>query len=151
MKKYHISLIVVSMLVFFTACSKTQKFGDTNIDAEGSVAVAQIKDLLKGKDSISVKLEGTISSVCQKKGCWMTMAINDEESIRVRFKDYAFFVPFDGGGKDAIIDGYAYIDTVSVAEQQHLADDAENSEEEIAKITEPSVEYTFMASGVIIK
>jgi hypothetical protein len=151
MKKNHILLIAVSFFIFVTSCSKAQKFGDTSINEEGSVKVAQLVDLLEGKDSVSVKLEGQISSVCQKKGCWMRMPINDNDDLFVKFKDYGFFVPFDGAGKTAVMQGYAYIDTVSVAQQKHYASDAGESDEEIAKITEPSIEYTFLASGVIIK
>lgn len=151
MKKSLLILITSSAFMIFGSCSQAQKFGDTNINAEGAVAVAQVKTLLEGKDSVHVKLEGDISGVCQKKGCWMQMPISDDESMFVKFKDYGFFVPFGAAGKTAVVEGYAYVDTVSVEEQIHYAKDAEQSEEEIAKITEPSIEYTFMASGVIIK
>jgi hypothetical protein len=41
--------------------------------------------------------------------------------------------------------------TTSVAELQHYAEDAGKSKEEIAKITEPKLELTFVADGVIVK
>ena len=79
------------------------------------------------------------------------MPVTENENMFIKFKDYAFFVPFDAAEKNAIIEGYAYVDTVSVEDQKHYARDAEMSEEEIAAITEPSVEYTFMASAVMLK
>ena len=143
-------MFVTALVMILGACS-AEKYGDKSINADGAVAVAQVKDLLEGKDSVAVKLEGKISSVCQKKGCWMQMPIAEEEQLFVKFKDYAFFVPMNAAERDAVIEGYAYVDTVSVEERRHYASDAGKSQEEIAEITEPSVEYTFMASGVILK
>ena len=40
---------------------------------------------------------------------------------------------------------------VSVADLKHYAEDAGKSEDEIAKITEPKIEYAFEANGVLIK
>jgi hypothetical protein len=42
-------------------------------------------------------------------------------------------------------------DTTTVAQLRHYAEDAGKSKEEIAKITEPKIELTFMADGVIVK
>ncbi len=39
-----------------------------------------------------------IARVCQKKGCFF-IAQEGADSIRVSFKDYAFFVPTDSSGK----------------------------------------------------
>ena len=107
--------------------------------------------IVKAQKKSKVELEGIVSGVCQKKGCWMQMPISEDENMFVKFKDSGFFVPFDAADKFAIIEGYAYVDTVSVADQIHYAKDAVMSEEEIAEITEPSIEYTFMASGVILR
>ncbi len=126
-------------------------YGDSSITAEGTVSIGEIPSLLNKKDSIYIKAKGPIKAVCQKKGCWMQMDINEKESMIVRFKDYGFFVPMDASGKEAIIEGFAYVDTTSVAELRHLAKDAEKTEEEIMAITEPKVSFNFEASGVIIQ
>lgn len=75
---------------------------------------------------------------------------NKKESF-VRFKDYGFFVPLNADNSEAIVNGRAYIDVVSVAELQHYAKDGGKSQEEIDKITEPKVTYAFQADGVQIK
>jgi len=70
----------------------------------------------------------------------------------VRFKDYGFFVPKEGvEGKEAIMHGYAKMDTISVDMLRHYAEDAGDSEEEIMKITEPSYTLEFIADGVLIE
>lgn len=125
-------------------------FGDS-ITTNGATEATQLISLLEAKDSIPVKLSGKITNVCQKKGCWMKMDLGNNQSLRVTFKDYAFFVPKDAGGKEVIVEGYAYNDTISVEELKHYAEDAGSTKEEIEKITEPEVEFSFEANGVILK
>ncbi len=125
-------------------------FGDT-ITMDGTIKADQLNDSMKGKDSLKIKLEGKIESVCQKKGCWMKMNIGSDKEMMVRFKDYGFFVPKDISGKEAVIDGVAFCDTVSIADRKHYAEDAGKSKEEIENITTPEVNIGFEARGVIIK
>ena len=125
-------------------------FGDS-ITIDGALVMDSLKSVLSNKDSVAVKLTGTIDEVCQKKGCWMNLKTSDGAAMRVSFKDYAFFMPKDAAGKTVFIDGYAYKDTTSVEELQHYASDAGLSKEEIAKITEPEISLSFEARGVIIK
>ncbi|CAN5889348.1 DUF4920 domain-containing protein [soil metagenome] len=125
-------------------------YGD-RISPEGAIKAETIKEKLGQKDSLAMKVEGKIVDVCQKKGCWMELALADGENIRVTFKDYGFFVPKDASGKTVIMDGYAYNNTTSVAQLRHYAEDGGKSKEEIEKITEPEVAVSFEAHGVIIK
>ncbi len=125
-------------------------FGDT-ITLDGALAADQLNTSINGKDSLKIKLAGKIESVCQKKGCWMKMNIGTNQEMMVRFKDYGFFVPKDAAGKEVVIEGVAFHDTTKVAELQHYAEDAGKSKEEIAKITEPEINISFEAHGVIIK
>jgi hypothetical protein len=98
------------------------------------------------------KFEVTIVESCAKMGCWMNVeAPAGGEAIRVFMKDHDFFVPKEGlGGKTAVVDGYAYYDTISVAMQQHYLHDANAEQSEIDAITEPSFELSFEAAGVQI-
>lgn len=106
---------------------------------------------MAGKDSMDVKLTGTIDKVCQVKGCWMTMPYGDGESMRISFRDYGFFVPKDIDGKEVVVEGTVYMETTSVEDLRHFAEDEGLSAEEIEKITEPETAYTFVADGVIVK
>lgn len=119
------------------------------VDPQGAVAVGEVPAMLEGQDSVFVKVKGAINACCQKKGCWMTMAMGDDEMM-VRFKDYGFFVPKGASGKEAVAEGWAYRSEISVDELRHYAEDEGKSEEEIAAITEPEVQITFMADGVVI-
>jgi hypothetical protein len=158
MKKYLIWSLFLALIV--GSCQQKSKnanapvfgkYGDTTFTTEGAVNGQELLAMLKGKDSVEVKLKAPINACCQKKGCWMNVDLGKEVEMRVKFKDYGFFVPFNSSGHVAIMNGTAYIDTVSVAELKHLAEDEELSQKEIDAITEPEIEYTFMASGVIIE
>lgn len=96
------------------------------------------------------KVVGEVESVCQVKGCWMKLKLDNGETMRVTFKDYGFFVPKDIAGQKVIVEGVAKTKTTSVAELQHYAEDAGKTKEEIAKITEPKTELTFVADGVLV-
>ncbi len=127
-------------------------YGDSTVTADGALEPEEFLAQMNGKDSLKIKLRATINETCQKKGCWMTLDMGNGEEMRVRFKDYGFFVPKEGvNGKKVVIDGYAFPDTISVDDLRHLAEDAGKSEAEIAAINEPEIGVNFEATGVIIE
>jgi len=163
MKK--IALIILGTALLFS-CGETTKdtksteketietstkeyFGDT-ISTDGAIDMNALTAMLATNDSAIVTLTGEINAVCQKKGCWMTMPMNDSVDMRVRFVDYGFFVPLNCENRKATIQGVAKRDVITVAMLKHYAEDAEESQEEIDKITEPETEYSFLATGVVL-
>jgi len=127
-------------------------YGDSTVTAEGAIEPQEFLAQMEGSDSLKTKVRATIIEACKKKGCWMTLDMGDGETMMVRFKDYGFFVPTEGvDGKTVIIDGFAFTDTVSVADLRHFAEDANKSEAEIAAITEPEIGINFEATGVIVE
>lgn len=105
---------------------------------------------LKPGDTVTVKFKSKIKDVCSKKGCWMAMELPGGKESFVKFKDYGFFVPLNAAESEAIVSGKAFVSETSVAALRHYAKDGGQSDAEIAKITEPKVEYKFMADGVLI-
>lgn len=122
----------------------------TKTTAKGAVEVTILEEKLATTKKFVGKVKGTITEVCEKKGCWMKLAQADGEGIMVRFKDYKFFMPQNIVGKEVVLDGFAIITTTSVEELRHYAEDAGKSKEEIAKITEPKEEIEFEAKGVLV-
>ena len=106
---------------------------------------------LKPGDTITTSFTTTVNSVCKMKGCWMNLEIPGDEDVSVKFKDYGFFVPKDIEGKQVVVEGKAFLKEVSVKDQQHFAEDAGKSAQEIAAITEPKQELAFLANGVLLK
>lgn len=131
-----------------------ESFGE-KISVDGVITAEEMLkkyDELAVGDSVQVTFKGKVNSVCQAKGCWMKLDLGQpEKESFVKFKDYKFFVPMDAAESDAIIKGWAYKNETSIDELKHYAKDAGKPEDEIAAITEPKVEYTFMADGVLLK
>lgn len=144
-----VAVATVMSLSLMAQDKKASHFGK-KITEENAQPASVVDRMLTTKDTVNVKIQGKIASVCQKKGCWMMMETSDGHTIRVRFKDYEFFVPKDCAGKTAIIEGIAFNDVTSVAELRHYAEDANKSKEEIEKITQPEKKPVFEAEGVII-
>lgn len=125
-------------------------YGDA-ITADGAISTADMVKKMGSTDSLATKIECEIITSCTKKGCWMDVKLPDGSAMKVRFKDYGFFVPTKGlEGKRAVMQGYATKEVTDVATLRHYAEDAGKSKEEIAKITEPETSLMFLADGVLI-
>ena len=157
-------LLLVSVMVCFVAYGGYSQEADTKsseeseviyrgkkISEEGAITVQEMIEQMGDKKKMKTKIKAEVISCCQKKGCWMQVDLGDGELMRVRFKDYGFFVPFDSPGKTAIMEGVAFYDEVSVGMLQHYAEDAGKSKEEIEAITESEYKLAFEATGVILK
>lgn len=167
------TLFIVSILIAFASFSCKQNEKESSIETTKTIDINSyeifgeefsIENLLSTEamrvnyenmeigDSLQVSFITKVKEVCQMKGCWMKLDLGTANSEAfVKFKDYAFFVPMDASQADAIVKGIAYKAETSVAELKHYAEDAGKSEEEIAAITEPKVEYSFLAEGVFLK
>jgi hypothetical protein len=112
--------------------------------------VAEFGDVISQPEKYAgapVLIRGRISDVCQRKGCW-TVLSQGEDNVRVRFKDYGFFLPTDCSGKQAYVEGVVAIETLSEKTAQHYA--AESRSEDPSKISGPQQVVGFTASGVRI-
>ena len=120
------------------------------IESEGAKFIDEFATLMDGKDSLNVKIQAVAAEVCQNKGCWMKVQTADGSMMRIKFKDYGFFVPMEITGKNVIFEGVAFKDTTTVEDLKHYAMDGGQSEEEIKAITEPEINTSFIAEGVIV-
>lgn len=117
----------------------------------GAVPMSALPAVLGARDSARVTLAGKASAVCQARGCWLTLPTADGRQMRVRFKDYAFFVPKDLSGHTVVVSGWAHRSTVSAADQQHYLRDAGKTDQEVAAVTHDEQELTFLADGVLVR
>ena len=157
MKKIFFALVMTAGLGL-VACQSSPKgdgktFGAGVADQASAQEFGSVMGQLDSVQTMNVTMKGKVTNVCQKKGCWMKItdpANASTDEMFVQFEDYGFFMPKDLAGHTIIMEGKAYTDTTSVAELKHFAEDEKKSEEEIAAITEPSIEKKFMATGVNI-
>lgn len=142
---------LLSIILFLSTAGFAQKyatFGE-KISPKNAISIDQLKS--DSEKNSNVKVYGEVESVCEVKGCWMKLKLTDGSTMRVTFKDYGFFVPKDIAGKKVIIEGDAKVRETSVEELKHYAEDAGKSKAEIAKITVPKTELTFVANGVLLE
>ena len=109
----------------------------------------QIITALENKNEIErAIIQGKVTAVCAKKGCWVRLENSKKIDVFVKMKDYAFFLPQNISGKTILLDAKVSRKVTSVKELQHYAEDAGKSKEEIAKITKPKSEIRVLASGI---
>jgi hypothetical protein len=94
-------------------------------------------------------VKGEILEVCQSMGCWVTLKLPDNKSVRVS-TDHKFTVPKDISGYTAIVQGMLNKKITSVEDLRHYAEDAGKDAAYINSITEPEEEYSIDAVGILV-
>ena len=120
------------------------------VKSSGAVAVAELPQLLKNEQPQIVKVQGTVTDVCPKMGCWLSLQMPNNTTVFVKMKDYGFFVPTALKGRTVVMDAEARILTTSVEELRHYAEDAKKSQQEIDAIKTPKEEIRLTASGITV-
>ncbi len=153
--------LLISLCALFVVSCHTNKVQLADIGENIGATITDPKPIdmatlvrkIETQDTVQTQLKAKVEGVCQVKGCWMNLVPIDgssDESIFVKFTEYAFFMPLDLAGQNVIVEGKAYKEVTTVDELRHYAEDEGLSAAEIAKITEPVEELKFMADGVII-
>ena len=155
MKKITLTIAIILCAYFINAQPPAGKahVGDTygaKVTEDGAVSIAELPNLLKGKDTITVKIKAKAVSSCSSKGCWMNLQIDDKNTAFVKMKDYGFFVPMAIADKNIVLEGIAFIKTTSVAELKHYAEDGKKPQAEIDAIKEPKQEIRLLANGIMV-
>ena len=140
-------LVVFLTLLTSYSCDKSITYvnygDDINMDFSYSEKIQDNFDI--------TNISGQIIDVCPKKGCWMNVKVNTD-TVFVKFKDYGFFVPKTGiEGKQILMSGNIFRDTISVERLRHYAEDAKKSKEEIELIKVPEYKINMIASAVAIR
>ncbi|MGI8641580.1 MAG: DUF4920 domain-containing protein [Pyrinomonadaceae bacterium] len=95
--------------------------------AIGKVDKVSLAKVLKNPNKYAGKnvlVKGVIVRSCKMEGCWMELAPSkDAQSVRVKFKDHAFFIPLDSAGMNAKAEGVFSIKTLSKKEVDHLVNE----------------------------
>lgn len=122
-------------------------FGD-GVNQTKTIPLAEAARQVKELHGRPIVVQGLLKDVCRKKGCW-TILKDGEQEVRVKFRDYSFFVPRDASGRTAIVEGIVTAQTISEEVAKHYAEEG-GSPEEAEKIKGPQQVLTFTATGVEI-
>lgn len=125
-----------------------KKYGGDFTIEEDPMALASVLEKADEHTGKPIKVSATLDKVCKKKGCWFTLADDSvDETVRVRMKDYGFFVPRNADGSTAIVEGVLEKKVIPEAEAQHYADESG----ETKKVEGDQTEYHFIATAVQLK
>jgi hypothetical protein len=139
-------------------------YGLKKIDANGIVNADDIIKKLENKENledvlieegvsvkaVKAKIEGTITEMCKMSGCWFSFKTANNIDITVNMREHKS-TPQDWSGKTVIVEGAAYIETVSIEELRFKAKEEGADRDAISKIKEPQINYYFLADGAMLK
>lgn len=103
----------------------------------------------------TVRVEGLIVGVCEKRGCWMSLASDEEfEDLRIKVDDGVIVFPIEAKGKRAVAEGeFSKIEMTmeqTIAYKKHHAEE-HDEEFDPATVTEPLTYYQIKATGAVIR
>lgn len=121
---------------------------------EPQVTIAQVMDDPDAYNGKVVRVEGMVTDVCTKRGCWFEMA-GERPGMKMRFKvrDGDMVFPPSAKGKRAVAEGTVSVRTLSLEDtrkfEAHMAQDA-GKEFDPESITEPMVIIMLEGRGAVI-
>lgn len=149
--KHIICFLVIAMSFASFSQKETlgKSFGPQKVKIKKAVSTEEmLADFYKTSEPKEYTFKGKLVKVCPKAGCWVSIEKPDGETFLVKFKDH-FTIPIDTEtGNMVYVHGVASIRTVTVEQLQENAKDRGESEEEIAKITEPEQYFYFKGDGI---
>ena len=111
--KFILMAITMITSLLITSCADDDFVGKRPDQDASTITVSEaVETSSLGRD---VRVRGTVSSVCQEEGCWMSIS-DGNAFLRMTFKDESFYVPMDLKG-DVVVEGV-------VREEVYSADDA---------------------------
>ena len=120
--KFNFILVFLTLLTSYS-CNEKTTYINYGEDINSQTSYFQTIE----NDFEITNIAGQIIDVCPKKGCWMNVLV-DTDTVFVKFKDYGFFVPKSGiEGKQILMSGEIFRDTISVERLRHYAEDAKRS------------------------
>lgn len=146
-------LSILLVLFFITSLSLAQEKYGNEITLSNKTEISEIKSAPEEYLGEKVLVEGKILSVCQNMGCWMEIADEKGEKIRVKVKDGEIIFPKDGAGRTALVEGEIYKIELDEEEAkdfyEHMAEES-NQEFDPSTITGPVTIYQIKGSGAVI-
>lgn len=120
-----------------------------------SITIAELKanvDKYAGKE---VRVEGLVSGVCPKRGCWFDMAGDKPgESMRFKVRDGVMVFPMEANGKYAVAQGKVRKMPMTLEQSKRWATyqrDSYGADIDPDKITEPLTIVRLDGSGAVIR
>lgn len=101
-----------------------------------------------------VKIEGLVTEVCPKRGCWINVAGDKEfQTIRVKVEDGVIVFPLTDKGKKVVAEGT--FTKMELTKEQAIERAKHHAEEtktkfDPASVTGPQTVYQIMGTGAVV-
>lgn len=121
------------------------------------IPTVKVSELLAHPDKWvgkTVRVEGPITGVCKKRGCWISIGSDEEfEDLRIKVDDGVIVFPAEAKGKFAVAQGV--FTKIEMSMEQTLKYKKHHAEEhgetfDPATVTEPLVFYQIKGTGAVI-
>ncbi len=135
MRRVSLVMVVAVMALAAGAAVAGEKkaYGD-GVTLEASVPITQLMGSPNEYVGKKVRVEGVISGVCKKRGCWMQVSDPESgESVRIKVEDGVIVFPYTAMGHEAVAEG---VFTAIPVEGGGHAEHAEHAEGEPCDKTE---------------
>ena len=99
----------------------------------------------------TVRVKGVIVRSCKMEGCWAELAPKvDTQSVRVKMKDHAFFIPLQSAGALARAEGVFTVKNLTKAQVDHMIEE-DGAKFANRKADGTVTEISFEATGIELK
>jgi len=154
-----LAVVIFAFLAFASAPGAWSEDGKAYGEPLTGTDTTEIAELLAHPDRYVdqvVRVQGVVSGVCKKRGCWMTIASESEDfqEVRIKVDDGVIVFPLEAKGRLAVAEGvFTKIELTleqTIARGKHHAE--EHGEEfDPASVTEPMVFYQIKGTGAVIR
>ncbi|MGI8545453.1 MAG: DUF4920 domain-containing protein [Aridibacter sp.] len=118
----------------------------------GDSKMVSLDKIFKNPDKYAgktVRVKGFVVRSCKMEGCWAELGQekDSKQTVRVKMKDHAFFIPLKSAGYKVLTEGIFSIKTLLKEEVAHLIEEDGAKFEKINK-NGTVTEISFLASGI---
>jgi hypothetical protein len=135
-----------------TAAPKGETFG-AGVKLASSTSIDAILAEPKKFAGQTVRVEGMITDVCPKRGCWFEMASSKPgQKLRFKVTDGEMVFPAEAKGKKAVAEGVVAVKELSLEESKEYAEyqaKEYNLPYDPAKVTEPMAIVRIDGTGAV--
>jgi cytochrome c-type biogenesis protein CcmE len=153
--------VAATVCVLAVATSVSTLATEGTVYGKGVTAseVVAISDLLAKPDTYvgkTVRVEGLITDVCPKRGCWMDLASDKEfQTVRIKVDDGEIVFPLDAKGKQAVAEGvFTKIEITkdqALEHAKHLAEEKGEKFDPAQAKDLPTAIYQIQGTGAVIR
>lgn len=160
MRRSSFALLAVVLVIALAPALAAKPAGTVYGKGVAAVETVKLSEIMAHPDDYvgkTVRVEGLVVDVCEKRGCWMELAGDKEfQSIKIKVDDGVIVFPMDAKGKHAVAEG-VFTKIVLSAEQatarhEHDKEHGENAEggEPCANDVKPGVIYMIKGTGAVV-